>query len=833
MEVYDFTGDSGGAMRLMVAESSGSQQTPQEEYNCLLLTGLATSTPTTSNSKSNSNNTSTGINSGENAVSLLDESLEDARTVVVNSNAEAYAGANNLPATQRAIIEDWILAYNRGLVLLSKNDAEGSIRLGWSYLKPVMKQKQSPQSKLPTLELACRMGFLILEGMLTLYPIRIHGQTYENKEPSQFQSEDGSSFDLGLLDSVLAWLTETVEHTKAPPQPTAGNEISTESSNGSGTAAAATSSTNNSNNNNNTNVPDPQLKFLLSLYQSRVNFFERTTGDAAIRDKHMRSARKALKQAMEIFQHKLRPERADTASIGTFSSYSEEVAAGNGNGNGNTNGNSTNNGNGNNSDDKQSPVPLRGTSPSPGLASSTKNNNNNSLSRILQGQNQAALNLKANAEQLKGNLKKSLILCGEAQSFNNSENNSNGNGNDNGNSNSNSGSSNYYDAIHQNNLGIVYESDGKSHLALHAFSKAVRSATDSKNNFNSRFESGGTATPDVTLHVLNNAAVCALKSRNYSAAYECYAIGLATARSWRKRPRTWLRLSEACIGLNAKAQKERTQGMSKYSRVIVDGRPRGVLLTETCTTASDSVAAQNDEQMLPPLASPEDLKNKKDHALKRGRMALKMALKLFGEDGTKSDDLALQSARLSFSYACLEDKDFKMALKYSMMVLNNSKVEDLGVASKKGEEEDPSESARRIMVKRQAATARMYASEANASLGDPVKSMKVLVGDGKDDAFDRLSSDLGGVTLGMASANNKAKARLAKAQTMVRCSASAATAALGNLTASKQLAMSAQAMENSYSSSREGTSQARKALIYCMLREGNHGAALTLLRSAR
>ena len=112
-------------------------------------------------------------------------------------------------------------------------------------------------------------------------------------------------------------------------------------------------------------------------------------------------------------------------------------------------------------------------------------------------------------------------------------------------------------------------------------------------------------------------------------------------------------------------------------------------------------------------------------------------------------------------------------------------------------------------------------------------SMKILVGDGKDDAFDRLSSDLGGVTIGMASGNAKAKARLAKAQTMVRCSASAASAALGNVAASKQLAMSAQAMENSYSPSREGTSQARKALIYCMLREGNHGAALTLLRSAR
>lgn len=214
----------------------------------------------------------------------------------------------------------------------------------------------------------------------------------------------------------------------------------------------------------------------------------------------------------------------------------------------------------------------------------------------------------------------------------------------------------------------------------------------------------------------------------------------------------------------------------------------------------------------------------------RAKMALKMALQLFGENGTNSDELELQSARLSFAYVCLEDKDFKTALEYSMMVLDNSKTIAVNAAT---EDEDPAESARQIMIKRQAATARMYASEASASLGDPMASMKILVGDGKDDAFDRLSSDLGGVTIGMASANNKAKSRLAKAQTMVRCSASAASASLGNLTASKQLAMSAQAMENSYMASREGPSQARKALIYCMLREGNDGAALTLLRSAR
>jgi pentatricopeptide repeat protein len=67
---------------------------------------------------------------------------------------------------------------------------------------------------------------------------------------------------------------------------------------------------------------------------------------------------------------------------------------------------------------------------------------------------------------------------------------------------------------------------------------------------------------------------------------------------------------------------------------------------------------------------------------------------------------------------------------------------------------------------------------------------------------------------------------------MVRSSASAATAAMGNLTAAKQLAMSAQAMEDAYESSRERSS-ARRALIYCLLRGDNHSAALSLLQSMR
>jgi hypothetical protein len=261
---------------------------------------------------------------------------------------------------------------------------------------------------------------------------------------------------------------------------------------------------------------------------------------------------------------------------------------------------------------------------------------------------------------------------------------------------------------------------------------------------------------------------------------------------------------------------------------MVHSQAAGVLLENYCNSNWYNESSKS----FPVLASPQDIEEVKKNPLARARSSLEKALDLF-EDRTNPsapDEIGLQSARLSYAYVCLESKDFRKALQYSEMVLNgHSEHSD---ESWKESQRPTSDSVKRKMIKRQLATARMYAAEASANLGKTMDSMKYLVGDGKDDAFDRLASELGGFTIEMAATNTKAKARLAKAQTMVRCSASAASARLGNLAASKQLAMSAQAMEGSYSASREGSS-ARKALIYCVLRDGNHGAALTLLRSAR
>jgi hypothetical protein len=223
------------------------------------------------------------------------------------------------------------------------------------------------------------------------------------------------------------------------------------------------------------------------------------------------------------------------------------------------------------------------------------------------------------------------------------------------------------------------------------------------------------------------------------------------------------------------------------------------------------------------LGSPEDLDEVRTKPIVRARLALEVAIELYAEEDEQVYDLTIQSTRLSLAYVYLEMRDYRGAFRYADRTLRS-----LGYF----QNDSDMDTAKKFMLSRQEATARMYASEACAMLGKSSESMKYLAGDGQKGAIDRLASDLAGVTFEMAANDPKAKARLAKAQTMVRCSASAASAALGNLSASKQLALSAQAMENSYSISREHSS-ARRAVLYSMLREGNHGAALSLLRSAR
>jgi hypothetical protein len=487
-DVFDVTGDAAAAMRVLLDSAKNQrpgQGGPLAPYN---------------------------IGDG-NAQRLLLTPQEEYNALILSTLAKPDANDSNfllpLEAAKEAVLqasssstgrkrrrEEWILTYNQGLILLASGKVRESVDFVWAKLQPLVQPSSDKQlSKAPSgdvLKMACRAGFLLIESTLILWPMR----------PVSRDSATPMDPD---LDVLYLWLEEQVEKHVTPE--------------------------------------DAQLKFLLSVYKSRIDFFERGA-QGKISEISIRSARKELKQAMEIFQHKLRATN-DSGSLAS-SSYSEQDNTSRGG--------------------AKSPTPQSSGSVMSGNHNTSGNSSTNTMPRTLQAQNQAALNLKANAEQLKGNIKKALILCLEAQGFHESTNAEDQQQQQNN-------YPSYYDAIHQNNLAIVYETSGKSHLALHALSKAVRSSCcyDAKGDSPAgrMFDSDGTAQPNLTLPILHNAAICSLKASNFSGAYECMAICIRESPVWRSRPRSWLRLAEACIGLETKRKKEHKE--ARFSKLEVDG----------------------------------------------------------------------------------------------------------------------------------------------------------------------------------------------------------------------------------------------------------------------
>lgn len=485
---------------------------------------------------------------------------------------------------------------------------------------------------------------------------------------------------------------------------------------------------------------DAHLKFLLPLFKSRLEVCQ-LDENMLRQEANIRSARKEIKISMEVFQHKLRNEA--TGSV-VSSANSEENASG--------------------SNSQPQPPP-----PS---------------SIVLQKMNQSALSLKAHLEQLKGNIKKSGVLCSEAQTATTTTTGS-------------------YDALHSNNLAVVYATDSRQELPLYNFAKALRTETSS-------VSPDGTLQSDQMFDILHNTAICALRARNYLSAYECMANCISRSNVFQTRPGCHLRLAEACIGVFAELKK--TNLSKTFSAINVNGTPKGIVLEDNIMFNDDIGVVR--EELASELASPEDIEQVKRNPLLRARWALEFAVdQADGKLG--ADDLS--SARLSLAFTYLAFGDHRLALEHAKVVLASS---------------EPTEerSATGRMRRRQLATARMYAAEASCELGASDKAMAFLVGDGKDDAFDRLASHLSGVSFETA-VNESGKRRLAKAQTMVKSSACTVSATMNN-PAAKQLANSANAMEDAYcSSSKRGF--ARRALIFTLLREGNQSSALNMLLSLR
>ena len=145
-----------------------------------------------------------------------------------------------------------------------------------------------------------------------------------------------------------------------------------------------------------------------------------------------------------------------------------------------------------------------------------------------------------------GNTKKSLILLQEAQTAYHDQ---------------------AYEPVHANNLAVVYGTSGKRHLALHTAAKALRAPNGAI------FRSDGTARSVHTFAILHNSAIYALQGRNYRSAYECLATCVQRSPVYFHRPRCWLRMAEACIGLHAEMRRNTSKnpGRCAFSAVAVDG----------------------------------------------------------------------------------------------------------------------------------------------------------------------------------------------------------------------------------------------------------------------
>ena len=563
------------------------------QYNRLVLKSLVASTQSSSSSEpkqSLNESISGGRAQAKEGSSDPADLLSQLETFAIEHNSKM----ESLTARKRKRNE-LIMAYNRALILFTQGKYRQSKQLCYQQLQPWMTDRRAhiqtatkapgevatraPTTLLPppTLPLeiakvAARLTFVWLEALLATTEAHHHQQPGGSSRKDAAGSGTGKhnySHQNISADDIFTWLDGLgLEHKNA------------------------------------------EFKFLLSLYKARVDLAARTTTTSssatrshnnnpqALHDEgRIRSARKELKTAMEVFQHKLRFSSSSTLpnSVTNNTGHHSSTASNNNNHHPNTSQSSHNvpdNVSVNSSvDSKERPLHEftnegSGTSlevppaaPTGTTSQQQQHQHSSQQSIVVQKLHQSALNLKANLEQLKGNVKKSLILCQEAHSLDTTTTATAGDDNSD-NNHQESSSSSYYNAIHANNLAVIYQTSHKRHLALHVLSKTLQQQEQQQRQRQEQqltslplFSTDGTAAPVQTLYTIWNAALCALQARNYRASYECWATCLritmttttTTTTSGRDHNGTgnrgsgnepfdqctlWLRLAEACLGMH-------------------------------------------------------------------------------------------------------------------------------------------------------------------------------------------------------------------------------------------------------------------------------------------
>jgi hypothetical protein len=280
---------------------------------------------------------------------------------------------------------------------------------------------------------------------------------------------------------------------------------------------------------------DLELKFRLHCYRARY-LFGCPEEDASSLELNLKKARKELKNAMEIYNHNLSGKKLNGESMedGTASiqdSVSPSVDSGHGIANDHPRhkniaflSNGVSNGSSNDAvpsiqnDDNQTPYEMR----------------------LSNAQNQHVLFLKAKLEYLKGNSNKSMKLCSEAQNTMDK--------------NPSDDTTNILQAIYNNNMGLVHQSAGQFHLAMHYYALALSLIDIPENETNYISVSGVTLHSDGTMkqlsveQLLYNTAICSQVCGNYVGSCECMVRFIQLSKKCSKNPFPWLHLSESYIG---------------------------------------------------------------------------------------------------------------------------------------------------------------------------------------------------------------------------------------------------------------------------------------------
>jgi len=437
-DIYEVQGDAATAYEVF-ALASDRVPSPSKKDASMSKSSTARNYNLTLLSKLSEKKRDPGLSLCDDMLKAMDE--HDTRLKKDSSSTGADYGSISSEKLKR---NELIVAYNRALVLYAKREYKPAIQTCLDRIRGPLTGNEKPSEELTSVY--SRLAFLLLECIFDLSAGRV----------DQASSSEAAATALGLdvkdipsTYDIVTWL----------------DQFETEN--------------------------DPQFKFQMNLYRSRVELTE-LDENGKHGDNKVRVARKELKQAMDVLQHRLRPSYgAETGSVVSSANSEENLSSSSG-------------------------VPYDQQLPS---------------SVVLQKHNQCALNLKANSEQLKGNTKKSLILCSEALAA--------------------AAAEPTYEAVHDNNLAVVYGTIGKRHLALHALAKGLRTKGYSS------FHGDGTPNPDNRLLILHNTAVCSLLARNYLVAYECMATCIASSELFLRRPRCWVRLAEACVGIYSDLKNSR------------------------------------------------------------------------------------------------------------------------------------------------------------------------------------------------------------------------------------------------------------------------------------